>query len=123
MCDVTYLKIVFIFIIMSFNGQNCTMYIYQRSYIYGLMILKSTFPIDIANIILKKMLLINNYTTPYLCEKYATHTEWGDLQKGFCDGKCCWSWFHRYEYNKIFTKPAFVINEPRFGKDAPVNNF
>ena len=88
------------------------------------MILKeSELPSDVVDIIFKNILLVNKYPMGHLCKKLAIMTEWGDLQKGFCNNVQCWNAFHKYDHCQIRMTPAFKINEPRFGYDAPINNF
>ena len=98
----------------------CIMYVYQRSYIYLLMVLKRMLPADTANIM--KVILANNYASTYLCKEKSKFTEWGDLDKGFC-GNVCWDWFHNYSHNKVRIRPALKISEPKFGRKVPVNDF
>ncbi len=109
--------------IKSLNGLHCIMYVYNRTYIYSLMVLKDTeLPFDVVHKLFIDILRVNNYPFGYLCKKYATFTEWSDLRKGFCSGTCH-SCFHNYPSSNITINPAFKINKPRFGKKVPINIF
>lgn len=106
------------------NGLHCIMYVYNRTYIFSRLILKETeLPTDVVDIIIRNILRINKYPMGHLCKKLAIMTEWGDLQKGFCNNINCYNAFHKYKSCPIRMKPAFKINEPRFGYDAPINTF
>lgn len=99
------------------------MYVYNRTYIYSLMVLKDTeIPSDIIHKIFINILRVNYYPFRHLCKKYAKFTEWGDLQKGFCS-ETCHSCFHNYPSSTITINSAFKINNPRFGQKVPINNF